>query len=143
MKTINAIISLRHRVTSPVFLLAAMVTIAACEADTTETTDQTVTRCGWFDNPTPGNAWLYDRDGDWTVGIQGGHQATGEWPHFKASDRVRTGHGSAGYGCVCLKVKANTETHEILTILSAQTKPLLDCRRDAAIKNREPENPLE
>jgi hypothetical protein len=34
---------------------------------------EAVQRCGWFDNPTSGNAWLYDRDGEWTVGIQGGH----------------------------------------------------------------------
>jgi hypothetical protein len=30
------------------------------------------TRCGWFSNPTPANIWLYDRDGDWTIGVQGG-----------------------------------------------------------------------
>ena len=22
------------------------------------------TRCGWFENPAPGNAWLTDRDGE-------------------------------------------------------------------------------
>jgi hypothetical protein len=30
-------------------------------------------RCGWFSNPTPGNAWLKDRDGEWTIGTQGNH----------------------------------------------------------------------
>lgn len=28
-------------------------------------------RCGWWQNPTPGNAWLNDRHGRWTVGSQG------------------------------------------------------------------------
>jgi hypothetical protein len=47
-------------------------------------------RCGWFSNPTPGNAWLEDRDGEWTVGIQGNHEAEGDWPSFKRSQRVVT-----------------------------------------------------
>ena len=29
-------------------------------------------RCGGWQNPTPGNAWLHDRHGRWTVGSQGG-----------------------------------------------------------------------
>jgi len=31
------------------------------------------TRCGWFDNPTPSNIWLYDREAEWTIGIRGGY----------------------------------------------------------------------
>ena len=27
---------------------------------------------GWLQNPTPGNWWLVDRDGEWTIGTQGG-----------------------------------------------------------------------
>lgn len=34
-------------------------------------------RCGWLDNPTPGNASLYDKDGEWTIAVQGGHQGEG------------------------------------------------------------------
>jgi Protein of unknown function (DUF4087) len=45
-----------------------------------------VVRCGWFDNPSPSNAWLHDRDGAWSIGIQGSHQAKG---------RVRIGLGEA------------------------------------------------
>lgn len=29
------------------------------------------TRCGWFHNPTPNNATLTDRDGEWVVSTQG------------------------------------------------------------------------
>ena len=28
-------------------------------------------RCGWLVNPTPGNWWLTDRDGTWTLATQG------------------------------------------------------------------------
>ena len=34
-------------------------------------------RCGWLQNPTPANYWLIDRDGEWTIGAQGGYQAPG------------------------------------------------------------------
>jgi len=103
---------------------------------------QAVNRCGWFDNPTPGNAWLYDRDGEWTIGIQGGHQAKGAWPQFRKAEWVRTGHGSAGHGCVCLKLVADAESRNVVNIVSARAKPLSACRSDAAIKGKEPENPL-
>ncbi len=32
------------------------------------------TRCGWFDNPTPANYSLYDKDSEWIIGVQGGYQ---------------------------------------------------------------------
>ena len=34
-------------------------------------------RCGILTNPTPANWWLIDRDGEWTIGAQGGYQAEG------------------------------------------------------------------
>lgn len=101
-----------------------------------------MTRCGWFDNPTPGNATLVDRDGEWIIGWQGGHQAEGPWPRFGSKQWVRTGVGSAGYGCACLKVKADAGTQEVVVILSSRALPLDTCRRDQALKNQEPENPL-
>ena len=103
---------------------------------------EAVQRCGWFDNPTPGNAWLYDRDGEWTVGIQGGHQAQGAWPQLSGPRWVRTGSGSAGYACVCMKVRFDAESHEVSRILSSRLQPLAVCRADPAIKGLEPENPL-
>jgi hypothetical protein len=99
-------------------------------------------RCGWFDNPSPANVWLHDRDGEWIIGIQGGHQAKGNWPKFNSSAWVRTGAGSYGYGCACLRLKANTETREVTHILSATARPLEICRKDAALKDTEPQNPL-
>ena len=122
-----------------VALLATTSDAVLASASPTHDADM---RCGWFDNPTPGNATLVDRDGEWTVGQQGGHQATGPWPAFGRGQSVRTGTGSAAYGCACLKVKADREAHEIDTILSARALPLSTCRKDPALKGQEPENPL-
>ena len=90
-------------------------------------------RCGWFDNPTPGNAWLMDRDGEWVIGIQGGYQAEGEWPTFTNSQWIKT-NGGYGYGCACLKVIADQKTREVSRIISTRAVPLSQCRRDRALK---------
>ncbi|KMM77393.1 hypothetical protein ACP93_00640 [Xanthomonas sp. NCPPB 1128] len=103
---------------------------------------QTVTRCGWFDNPSPGNATLVDKDGEWMVGQQGGHQAEGTWPTFSRARWVATGTGSAGYGCACLKVRARDDTQEVTTIVAVTVQPLKICRQDKALQGKEPENPL-
>ena len=91
------------------------------------------TRCGWFSNPTPGNAWLYDREGEWTIGVQGGHQSEGDWPDFKPAQWIRT-NGNYGYGCACLQLRVDKQTHNVLEIKSARARPLTQCRRDAALK---------
>lgn len=61
------------------------------------------TRCGWFSNPTPANASLYDSDAEWIIGVQGGHQADGDWPEFGAGQWVKR-NGNYGYGCACMRV---------------------------------------
>lgn len=91
--------------------------------------------CGWFDNPTPGNAWLTDREDEWTVGMQGGHQAEGEWPTFTPKQWVRSG-GSHGHGCACLVVIADPRTHEIKRIVSSHGRPLSACRNDPSLPKR-------
>lgn len=90
-------------------------------------------RCGWFDNPTPGNASLFDRDGEWIIGIQGGHQAEGDWPSFKTSQWVNTNR-SYGHGCACLKVVVKPRTHEVARIRSTYAHALDVCRKDPALK---------
>ncbi|HWW74139.1 MAG TPA: DUF4087 domain-containing protein [Pyrinomonadaceae bacterium] len=91
------------------------------------------TRCGWFDNPTPANASLHDREGEWIIGVQGGHQAEGDWPEFGPKQWVET-NGHYGYGCACMKVEVDRETHHVLRIESARARPLSACRRDRALK---------
>ena len=94
---------------------------------------QAETRCGWFVNPTPANASLHDRDGEWVVGVQGGHQAEGDWPGFAKGQWVET-NGHYGYGCACMKARVERETHYVLAIESARARPLSACRRDRALK---------
>jgi hypothetical protein len=86
-------------------------------------------RCGWFVNPTPGNAWLIDRDGEWVIGLQGGHQADGDWPTFSAARWVRD-NGHYGHGCACLRMTTDPHTRQVLRIDEAASRPLAVCRRD-------------
>jgi hypothetical protein len=90
-------------------------------------------RCGWFENPTPGNAWFTDRDGEWLVGIQGGYQAQGNWPNFKPSRWVGTNR-HYGYGCACMRVQTDPDNQSVVKIFSASSRDLDTCRKDAALK---------
>ncbi|HEV2511647.1 DUF4087 domain-containing protein [Bosea sp. (in: a-proteobacteria)] len=91
-------------------------------------------RCGWLDNPTPGNASLYDKDGEWTIAVQGGHQAEGDWsPPYKPGEWRKSGNASYGYGCACLTVKVDAEEKNILEVVSAKARPLSACRKDKAL----------
>lgn len=92
------------------------------------------TRCGWFENPTPANVWLNDKDGEWIISIQGGYQAEGDAPEFPAKQWVLTNAGSYGYGCACLQVKVNRRTRQILQIKSGVARPLEACRKDRRLK---------
>ena len=94
---------------------------------------QSETRCGWFSNPTPANASLHDREGEWIIGVQGGYQADGDWPNFKAGQWVKT-NGNYGHGCACLRLRVNRETNRVVEIESARARPLSACRRDRSLK---------
>jgi hypothetical protein len=91
------------------------------------------TRCGWFSNPTPANASLYDREDEWIIAVQGGHQADGDWPEFGKGQWVET-NGHHGYGCACMQVNVDRNEHKVVKILSAQAKALSACRKDASLK---------
>jgi len=91
------------------------------------------TRCGWFSNPTPANASLYDRDGEWIIGVQGGYQAEGDWPSFGPKQWIET-NVHYGYGCACLRVQVNRSTHEVIKIESSKARPLSACRNDRKLK---------
>ncbi|MFZ6843149.1 DUF4087 domain-containing protein [Undibacterium sp. RuTC16W] len=102
-------------------------------ASASESADVAKLRCGWFHNPSPQNASLVDRDGEWLISTQGGTQADGDWPEFGASQWVRT-NNNYGYGCACIKLVANSESHEVTKIIFAKAKPLSACRNDRALK---------
>lgn len=91
------------------------------------------TRCGWFSNPTPANASLYDSQREWIIGVQGGYQAEGDWPDIPPKQWVET-NVHYGYGCACLRLTVNHETSEVIKIVSASARPLSACRRDKALK---------
>ncbi len=95
------------------------------------------TRCGWFVNPTPANAWLFDADGEWIIATQGGAQADGDWPEFGKSQWVKT-NVNYGYGCACMKVEVNKADERITRIISGNARPLSACRKDKALKGKEP-----
>jgi len=94
-------------------------------------------RCGWIDNPTPANWWLTDRDGEWVIGAQGGHQAEGDLPEFPNNSQywVKT-NGNYGYGCACLMMRANPNDKQVIQIKSGRALPLSKCRLDPALKAR-------
>lgn len=95
-------------------------------------------RCGWFSNPSPGNASLYDKDGEWTIAVQGGHQAEGDWPpKFPPGGYAATGRGSYGYGCACLRVVVDKAENNVLRIISGKGRPLAICRGDKTLRGIE------
>jgi hypothetical protein len=98
--------------------------------------DKFETRCGWLDNPTPQNVSLYDRDGEWILGTQGGYQVEGDWylPNFKPRQWIVTNAGGYGYGCACLRLRVDNETNEILEVKSTRARPLSACRQDRSLK---------
>jgi hypothetical protein len=93
------------------------------------------TRCGWFDNPTPGNFWLSDKDDEWIIGVQGGYQLEDfVAPNFKKNQWVSYFDGSYGYGCACFRMRVDRETKRVLEIKSGYARPLSACRNDKALK---------
>lgn len=62
-------------------------------------------RCGWVQNPTPGNWWLTDADGQWTIMAQGSYEASGmeNIGDISAGDYVAN-NGNYGYACGCMQV---------------------------------------
>ena len=115
-------------------LLVAMVLVSAYPSSTASPTlEKSEMRCGWFSNPTPANASLFDNAGEWIIGVQGGYQAEGDWPAFSPKQWVET-NGHYGYGCACLRVRVNRSERQIIAIESAQARELSVCRRDRALR---------
>jgi hypothetical protein len=116
-----------------VLLVTAALVSGRPEEPRAPSIEQAETRCGWFSNPTPANASLYDRDGEWIIGVQGGYQAEGDWPAFGPRQWVET-NVHYGHGCACLRLQVNRETHEVIAIESARARPLAACRRDRSLR---------
>lgn len=92
------------------------------------------TRCGWLSNPTPANVWLYDREGEWTIGVQGGYQAKGDWSPENGYKQWTETNGHYGYGCTCMRMRVDKRSHRVIEIQSVKERPLAACRQDPALK---------
>ncbi len=90
-------------------------------------------RCGWISNPTPANWSLIDRDGEWTMGVQGGYQMPdSSFDRLPDHGRqwVRENTGSYGYGCGCLAVAVDRTAKRVTRVYSGRALPLAQCRTD-------------
>jgi hypothetical protein len=96
--------------------------------------DKIENRCGWFENPTPANMSLIDKDGEWIISTQGGGEAEGiaNIPDFPDDKWVKT-NVNYGYGCACLQVKVDRKEKRILEIVSGTAKPISVCRNDKTL----------
>jgi len=94
-------------------------------------------RCGWFDNPTPANVSLTDKDGEWLISKQGGYSAEGieKLPEDFGDNWVET-NGPHGYGCACLTVRVNASEKKILSVLKSKVLPIRKCRNDRSLPKR-------
>ncbi|OBZ93928.1 hypothetical protein ADU59_19765 [Pararhizobium polonicum] len=93
------------------------------------------TRCGWLQNPTPGNWWLDDADGTWTIMTQGaGTEPAGMEliPDISERDYVKT-NGNYGYACACLSVETDKNEESITKILSFRQLALAKCENDGKL----------
>lgn len=90
-------------------------------------------RCGWVQNPTPGNWSLVDRDGEWIIMSQGGHEAGGmeRIGDISAGD-YRATNGNYGYACGCMAVDTDGESL-INQVYSFRQLAIGKCERDAAL----------
>lgn len=124
---------LRLTFVGALLLIVAAVAFGRPAATRGAAAERAETRCGWFSNPTPANASLHDREDEWVISVQGGHQAEGEWPSFTPKQWVET-NGHYGHGCACMRVRVDRESHHVVAIESARARPLSACRRDRALK---------
>jgi hypothetical protein len=96
-------------------------------------------RCGWIENPTPGNLWLIDKDATWTITSQGqaeGPDADGidNIPQGDPKQFVDTSRGAGhGYSCGCLTVETNAKDQRITKVVSGKNLPLAKCKADKTL----------
>ncbi len=95
------------------------------------------TRCGWIDNPTPGNWWLTDADGPWTLATLGGDAVPGmeNMPDLTTRDWVAR-NGSHGYGCACALLVTRESDRKVLMIGWVKQLSLQTCNSDPKLSPR-------
>jgi hypothetical protein len=96
-------------------------------------------RCGWLMNPTPGNWWLTDRDGTWTLMTQGMEPSDDvmlNLPDFDEDEYVAS-NGNYGYGCACLTVDVDRAEARIVRTYAGDILPLRRCEADKSLPSPE------
>ena len=97
-------------------------------------------RCGYVENPTPGNWWLTDGQGQWIMGTQGREPAEGMETipqSFYEKGWVRT-NGSYGYRCGCLTVDTHRADQRITRVRAAKALPMNRCTADPVLRGKRP-----
>lgn len=112
---------------TPLALIALIIATPALAA--------TETRCGWYNNPTPGNVFLKDADGFWWISQQGIRPAPGfddaYTPAFDDRERVVTNTGSYGYSCACADgTFGPIGSMEVRAITRLKALPIAQCKDD-------------
>jgi hypothetical protein len=125
---------LRHAIGAARLIPILLLVLLAHPAEAAER------RCGFVENPTPGNWWLTDRQGQWIMGTQGREPAEGMdvFPQsFYERGWVRT-NGSYGYRCGCLTVDTDRAGRRILRVRRAEALPMKRCTADPALRGKRP-----
>lgn len=119
----------RYSISALVMILGFLPQLASAEI-----------RCGWVDNPTPGNWWLTDRDGEWTLMLQGnGDRDNGflDIPKtWNFQDQWRKNNGSYGYGCGCFEGEIDKASNWVTKLTMLKAKDLVVCEGDPALPTR-------
>jgi hypothetical protein len=127
------------RIIAPLFLLLAAADLSPAQSTQKDgtATAKFETRCGWLENPTPGNISLYDGEDEWMIAVQGAYQVEQDWPwpKFGRGQWVET-NGHHGYGCACLEAQADRPNGTLIAIRKTAAKPLQACRDDGALKKK-------
>jgi hypothetical protein len=89
--------------------------------------------CGWWDNGSPGNVWLNDRGGQWTIAIQGTYEARGDWPAFKPGQQVPL-YDPHGYGCACITARVDRASRFVYSFTDAQALAPKVCRGNPGLR---------
>jgi len=118
---------------SRLIIFVMLVAAALASAQPVSLVEKIETRCGWFSNPTPANASLYDSQREWIISVQGGYEAEGDWPDIPPKEWVET-NVHYGYGCACMRVTVDRDEGKVIKIVSSTARPLSACRRDRTLK---------
>ena len=93
------------------------------------------TRCGWYHNPTPGNVFLEDANGQWWISTQGSAPAPGFEDAYTPAfdDRARIDYGgnvTDRYGFSCACADGTFRDGQALSISRLREIPLGRCEAD-------------